>query len=455
MQFKNIIATIAILCSAIFCENANAAMKDPIKYNNWSGGAFFNDKDNSFLACSVGTGFVNGTYFSIGINPSAVTNLGFSSTGWSLKPGAIISGQIKIDGNYFSTFNGVAINNQLVSISFQAGDIIFESLRKGRLLTVTSAIGSASYDLTDTARALSIVKECADKNKSLVRVNYDLQNWLNKNPWFNNPQYQNQKVIALSINSQILSEGGDPFSSKFYDEIDKRLALAGINLGPQSTITDTSDKSAENAKPEADFIISGSGFVVSADSKIITNNHVIASCTSPILLVASNGESFLGKVLARDAVNDLAIISSDFKSAYYATFRSSPVKIGEAATVAGYPLESTDLVVTNGIISSLSGLGNSTLYTISAPVNHGNSGGALFDAGGNVAGVIVATHIDAQNTNYAIKSSLVRDFLDRQYITYRTSDLTQSIPTTEVAGRAHLISVHLLCKGTPDQPDQK
>ncbi len=253
MQFKNIIATIAILCSAIFCENANAAMKDPIKYNNWSGGAFFNDKDNSFLACSVGTGFVNGTYFSIGINPSAVTNLGFSSTGWSLKPGAIISGQIKIDGNYFSTFNGVAINNQLVSISFQAGDIIFESLRKGRLLTVTSAIGSASYDLTDTARALSIVKECADKNKSLVRVNYDLQNWLNKNPWFNNPQYQNQKVIALSINSQILSEGGDPFSSKFYDEIDKRLALAGINLGPQSTITDTSDKSAENAKPEADF----------------------------------------------------------------------------------------------------------------------------------------------------------------------------------------------------------
>lgn len=450
MFFRNIFAALAILCSAILCGNANAAMKDPIKYNNWSGGAFFNDKDNSFLACSVGTNFVNGTYFSIGINPSALTTLGFVSTGWSLTPGAVISGQIKIDDNYFSTFSGVAVNAQLVSINFQANDAIFEALRKGHLLSVNSVIGSASYDLTDTAKALSLVRECADKNKSLVRVNFEVQNWINRNPWFNIPQYQNQRAVALSINNQLVAEGLDPFSSKFYDEIDKRLTLAGINLAPKNAGANELVKPSEETKSQEEIIISGSGFVVSADSKIISNNHVVSSCTSPILVVAPNGESFLGKVLARDAVNDLAIISSDYSSSYYATFRSSPVKIGEAATVAGYPLESTDLVVTNGIISSLSGLGNSTLYTISAPVNHGNSGGAMFDAGGNVAGVIVATHTDAQNTNYAIKTSLVKDFLDRQYIKYKTSDLTQTIPTTEVASRARLISVHLICKGTPD-----
>ncbi len=238
-----------------------------------------------------------------------------------------------------------------------------------------------------------------------------------------------------------------------YTDEDKILNTQPTQLQPAETIDDPSPgrgTGSEDTKANKERIISGSGFFVSSDSKIITNNHVISSCNSPILVGSPNGERFVGKVLARDIENDLAIISSDYKNLYYATFRGSPVKIGETVTSAGYPLFSTDLVVTNGIISSLSGNGDSTLYTISAATNGGNSGGALFDSGGNVAGVIVSMRENAQNTNYSIKSSLVRDFLDRNYIAYRTSNLNQSLPTTEVAKQAQLISVYILCKSVSE-----
>lgn len=427
------------------------AMKDQIKFGNWSGGAFFKDDDNSFLSCSVGASFLNGTFFNIMLNGAGSTTISFVSPAWTLKVGSEISGNIKIDDRYFSGFKGVAVNPTTAMINFLPEDPIFEALRKGKLLNITSEVGSAVYDLTDTAKALNMVRGCSQKYRSLTRVNVEAARWFSKNPWFNAPQYQAQKSAALTINQQLIAEGLDSNSPKFYEELDRRLQKAGINL----SVAKPSSPTATPPDPKAasqEVVISGSGFVVSSDNKILTNHHVVESCVAPIVITGPNGDNYESKVLAFDAQNDLALLGSDYKSSTYATFRSDPVKVGEGVIVAGHPFGSSDLVVTNGIVSSLSGLENTTLLTISAPVNHGNSGGALLDSAANVSGIVVARHpaADAQNTNYAIKLSLVKDFLDRQYLTYRTSNSSQKLPTTEVASKARAFSILIRCKALPD-----
>lgn len=72
-----------------------------------------------------------------------------------------------------------------------------------------------------------------------------------------------------------------------------------------------------------------------------------------------------------------------------------------------------DIKLTNGIISSKTGFeGNIAEYQMSAPVQPGNSGGPLFDKNGNIIGVVCAKHREAENADYAIKASHIRNLVD-------------------------------------------
>ena len=108
------------------------------------------------------------------------------------------------------------------------------------------------------------------------------------------------------------------------------------------------------------------------------------------------------------------------------------IRPGDSVVAVGFPyagLLSTTSQVTTGTVTSLAGIADDTRYLqISAPIQPGNSGGPLLDAGGTVTGVIVAT-LNAltvakatgsvpQNINFAIKSSTVRAFLDANSIDY-------------------------------------
>lgn len=82
----------------------------------------------------------------------------------------------------------------------------------------------------------------------------------------------------------------------------------------------------------------------------------------------------------------------------------------------GYPqiqLQGDELKVTDGIISSKTGFQNDvTTYQISAPIQHGNSGGPLFDKKGNLIGITNAGIPDAENLGYAIKISYLMNMLE-------------------------------------------
>lgn len=166
---------------------------------------------------------------------------------------------------------------------------------------------------------------------------------------------------------------------------------------------------------------SGSGFALN-DGYVCTNYHVVDGAKT-IKIRGVNGNfstSYPARVVASDKYNDLAVLKID--SPYFSGFgaipytvKSSMDEVGEEIFVLGYPLTATmgdEIKLTTGVISSKTGFqGDVSLYQISAPIQPGNSGGPLFDSGGDIVGIVNSKHGGAENVGYAVKSSYLQNLL--------------------------------------------
>ncbi len=201
----------------------------------------------------------------------------------------------------------------------------------------------------------------------------------------------------------------------------------------------------------------GSGFMVGRYGEIVTNRHVVDGCAR--VTVSRAGESRDAGVRAMDADNDLALLQAPLAAGTAATFSRSPrARLGEAVTVAGYPLQgllSNRLNVTSGNVSALAGVGDDVKrLQITAPVQPGNSGGPLLDAAGNVIGVVVSRLVAVpgaelsdipQNVNFAIKGALVRGFLDIHGVAYRRRASDAELAPELIAEQAQGFTVAVHC----------
>lgn len=183
---------------------------------------------------------------------------------------------------------------------------------------------------------------------------------------------------------------------------------------------------------------SGSGFVVK-EGRLLTNLHVVRGC-SAILARNAAGRTARAKLLASDAVRDLALLGVPRNFGPALIFRDAPVVLrGETVVTYGFPLTgllSSGPTLTTGDISALTGLRDSKFdYTISAPVQPGNSGGPVLDAQGHVIGIVVAKLNAArvakltggdipQNVNFALKGTEALDFLRRERVHPATASST-------------------------------
>lgn len=139
----------------------------------------------------------------------------------------------------------------------------------------------------------------------------------------------------------------------------------------------------------------GSGVIISEDGYIITNNHVIEDASS-VTVRLTNGESYDAKLVGTDSTLDVALLKIEAEDLTVATFGdSSKLAVGQTAIAVGNPLGELGGTVTDGIISaldreiSIDGQTMNLLQT-NAAINPGNSGGGLFDANGNLIGLVVA-----------------------------------------------------------------
>ncbi|WP_160008546.1 DegQ family serine endoprotease [Rhizobium sp. 18055] len=140
----------------------------------------------------------------------------------------------------------------------------------------------------------------------------------------------------------------------------------------------------------------GSGFIVSPEGYIVTNNHVIANATD-IKVTLDDGTELPGKLIGADTKADLAVIKIEAPKPLptIAWGDSSKLKLGDQILAIGNPF-GIGTTVTAGIVSARGRDLHSGPYDdfiqIDAPINHGNSGGPLVDRDGNVVGINTAIY---------------------------------------------------------------
>jgi Do/DeqQ family serine protease len=153
----------------------------------------------------------------------------------------------------------------------------------------------------------------------------------------------------------------------------------------------------------------GSGFIISADGRILTNAHVVDGADT-VTVILKDGRSFKGKVLGKDELTDVAVVKIQADNLpLVALGNSDQLQPGEWAIAIGNPL-GLDNTVTTGIISAtgrssnLIGAADKRVEYIQtdAAINPGNSGGPLLNSRGQVIAMNTAIIQGAQGLGFAI-----------------------------------------------------
>ena len=162
----------------------------------------------------------------------------------------------------------------------------------------------------------------------------------------------------------------------------------------------------------------GSGVIVDEAGHIVTNHHVIANAES-IQVQLADGRVADAHIVGRDPDTDLAVLKINLSPLPVATFgRSDQLKVGDVVLAIGNPIGLSQ-TVTHGIVSATSRqqLGIAPLEDFiqtDAPINFGNSGGALVDSSGALIGIntaIVAKSLGVEGIGFAIPVNMVRGVL--------------------------------------------
>jgi len=254
--------------------------------------------------------------------------------------------------------------------------------------------------------------------------------------------------------------GKTPYAGPQYPGKPPPLGARGEGSAPESPFGAAPRLAPSNPRETGRLASSGTGFVA-APGRIVTNNHVVEGCGRMMARNARNVKQ-QATVLATDPQRDLALLSLPDDFGPPLAFRDAPaVRRGETVVTYGFPLTgllSSGPSLTAGDVSALTGLrDNPRNYTITAPVQPGNSGGPLLDSQGSVIGVVV-TKLNAarvaqmtggdipQNVNFAVKGSEVLNFLRANNVRPRTAASTgPDLRNSDVGDIANPSTVFLEC----------
>jgi serine protease Do len=162
----------------------------------------------------------------------------------------------------------------------------------------------------------------------------------------------------------------------------------------------------------------GSGFFISSDGYIVTNNHVVDHATE-VTITTSDGTTMPAKVIGADSKTDLALLKAQGNDYPFVTFAAQPPRVGDWVIAVGNPF-GLGGTVTAGIVSARGRDIGSGPYDdflqIDAPVNHGNSGGPTFNSEGQVVGVNTAIFSPSGGSvgiGFAIASDVVKNVVQQ------------------------------------------
>ena len=163
----------------------------------------------------------------------------------------------------------------------------------------------------------------------------------------------------------------------------------------------------------------GSGFFISSDGYIVTNNHVVDHAKD-VTITTADGKTIPARVVGTDPKTDLALLKAKEGSDYpYVSFASQSPRVGDWVIAVGNPF-GLGGTVTAGIVSARGrdiGAGPyDDFLQIDAPVNHGNSGGPAFNSQGEVVGINTAIFSPSGGSvgiGFAIASDVAKNVVEQ------------------------------------------
>ena len=237
----------------------------------------------------------------------------------------------------------------------------------------------------------------------------------------------------------------------YYRQLEERKAVAD-NQTPTPTPTPEPTPIPE---PDYRLVSTGTGFVVNK-TFVVTADHVLRknergdACDA--ISIVYRKDEYEAQGVDADPANDLGLIKLSKPIESTAKLRGQPDLIqGEMAVNYGFPLMgelSTSAKVTGGSVNSLSGYNNnSSFLQYDAASQHGNSGGPVLDASGNVIGVVSSKLDDAETqlVNFATKSTILEGFLKANKVPFEKADLGEKLELPDIAEKAETFTVLVGC----------
>jgi serine protease Do len=202
---------------------------------------------------------------------------------------------------------------------------------------------------------------------------------------------------AVSASQPSLAPRGAPAS---FADLAERLQPAVVNIATKKKVqvaTSINPFTGERRAIEQDQASGGSGFLISADGYIVTNNHVIAGgpkgdAVDSVTVTLFNGKEYTAEIIGRDPTSDVALLKIKAVNLPFVEMASSKnTRVGDWVIAIGNPL-GLGSTVTAGIISALQrNIGTGGAYDrfiqTDTAINPGNSGGPLFTLDGKVVGI--------------------------------------------------------------------
>jgi S1-C subfamily serine protease len=389
-----------------------------INVGNWKGGAYTNDQSGAFSHCAAGATYDSGIYFVVSLGEDSGWRLGFAHESWQLTPGQAFPLALTFDGQAAVHVHGMPIGARLVNVQMPANSALITQFRKAKMMTAFAQGQLFQFNLNQTAQLLPALANC---------------------------------VVTVKKNG--VASAGE------FAVAPKQVAAAGP-AQPNSA----SPKAAKSINK------TGTGFVVSSSGHVVTNQHVVDGCSGDILGNLTGEATVKLRLVSSDETNDLALLQAPSAFKEVATIRDTAIHSGDSVVAIGYPfhgLLSSDFTVTTGIVSSLSGIMNDTRFLqISAAVQPGNSGGPLLDTSGTIAGMVAAklnalkvakaTGNIPENINFAIKTGMLRDFLDNSVVPYQTTaEAKPELKTSDIARNARAFTLLISCTATEQSASAK
>lgn len=170
----------------------------------------------------------------------------------------------------------------------------------------------------------------------------------------------------------------------------------------------------DTGKKELQEVGGGSGFIISSNGLILTNKHVVSDTKASYTVFTNDGKKYLATVLARDPVQDLAVVKIEAENLPIIELGDSDqLELGQTAIAIGNALGEYRNTVSTGVVSGLSrtvtaggaDFGQETIRGViqtDAAINPGNSGGPLLNLRGQVIGINTAMASGAQSIGFAI-----------------------------------------------------